>query len=272
MKIDQQTSPSSTRSRKFLIWLLFLLIFLLLTWLTIKFLPKSIQLFISIKNQGLCSINGYSTQRFNDLIQLDDKSNFKLAENIIDQGSSALNSIQKLTCLESLTILGSYQVTNIVPLSKLTNLKNLSINSTGIKNLTPLSNLTNLNNLTITNAPVNDISALASLKQLKYLNLSGTLVIDLSPISQLNNLTGLSLMNTQVIDLTPLNNLSNLQTLTLAQTRWSNMVLRNINPFTDPLWQTKVIYPEEITTLLQINPKLTIDWLGFGIQWVPGLK
>lgn len=272
METTQQTFPSDRGRWDFLVWLVFLLLLIWLTWMTIKFFPKAINSLVSSTSQTSCSANGYSAKKLGDLIQLNDKSNVKLAENILSQGSSALLNIQKLTCLESLTILGGYQVTNVTPLSKLTNLKNLSLNSTGIKNITPLRTLTKLTNLTITNASVNDITVLASIKQLKYLNLSGTLISDLSPISQLNNLTGLSLMNTQITDLTPLNNLSNLRTLTLAQTKWSKEVLQNINPFTDPSWQSKIVYPEDIAILLQINPRLKIDWLGAGIQWVPGLK
>lgn len=272
METLQQTFPSVRRRWDFLVWLIFLILLVWLTWLTIKFFPQAVNSLVSSKSQTSCLANGYSAKKLGDLIQLNDKSNLKLAENIMSQGNSALLNIQKLTCLESLTILGGYQVTSITPLSKLINLKNLSLNSTGIKNITPLRTLTKLTNLTITNAPVSDITVLALLKQLKYLNLGGTQVTDLSPISQLSNLNGLGLMNTKITDLTPLNSLTNLRTLTLAQTKWSKEVLQNINPFTDPSWQSKIVYPEDITTLLQTNPRLKIDWLGAGIQWVPGLK
>ena len=94
-------------------------------------------------------------------------------------------------------------------------MENEPINSNDISNLSPLSRLTNLTRLNLNRNSVSDISALASLTNLTWLALWDNSVSDLSPLSRLTNLTGLDLNGNGVSDISALASLTNLTWLVL---------------------------------------------------------
>ncbi|MFP4122225.1 leucine-rich repeat domain-containing protein [Coleofasciculus sp.] len=86
-----------------------------------------------------------------------------------------------------------------------------------ITDVSPLSGLTNLTVLYLHYNQITDVSALSGLTNLRRLNLSSNQITDISPLSGLTNLTGLDLSSNKIIDITPLSGLTNLRRLGLIQ-------------------------------------------------------
>ncbi|MCL2108747.1 MAG: leucine-rich repeat domain-containing protein, partial [Oscillospiraceae bacterium] len=132
---------------------------------------------------------------------------------------SDVTPISNLTNLRNLT-LGENQITDISPLSELTNLTLLGLNKNPISDISPLGHLTNLTKLGLDDVQLDNLSPLVNLTNLEYLNLSDTQIIDLSPLSELTNLNILNLRDNQISDITALEGLSNLESLVL----WGNQI------------------------------------------------
>ena len=212
------------------------------------------------------SANGYTTQRIQGLIQLDDASLLKFLTAKLIDGNQALRDIQGLTCLEKLTIFndGTNNITDLAPLSKLIRLQVLEVDGTNATDPSPLNKLTNLKNLLFANSPITNLVGIKNLTNLTSLNLSGdNRLADISALRNLVKLTFLGLSGTKIIDLSPITSLKSLKTLSLANTNWSEQVLAGVNPFADPAWQSKLVYPPEIEALFTANPTLSINWLSF---------
>jgi len=86
----------------------------------------------------------------------------------------------------------------------------LSLDRNQITDLNPLSTLTNLTNLSLNNNQIANLEPFSSLSNLTYLSLGNNQIADLNPLSTLIKLTGLSLGNNQIADLKPLSTLTNL--------------------------------------------------------------
>lgn len=119
--------------------------------------------------------------------------------------------------------LSSSQVSDLTPLSGLTNLRSLDLGCTRVSDVTPLSGLMNLRSLDLRGTQVGDVTALAGLTKLGLLGLDGTQVSDVTVLSGLTNLQTLDLEGTQVSDVTPLSGLTNLQWLGLRATQVSDV-------------------------------------------------
>ena len=91
------------------------------------------------------------------------------------------------------------------------------VNSNVLSNLSPLSNLTNLTYLDLTSNRISDISALSDLTNLTELHLGGNETIsDISALSNLTKLTRLNLWDNRISDMSALGSLSNLTHLSLS--------------------------------------------------------
>ncbi|MEP0757779.1 leucine-rich repeat domain-containing protein [Coleofasciculus sp. FACHB-T130] len=110
--------------------------------------------------------------------------------------------------------LSSNEITDLNPLSGLTNLTQLYLHNNWITDLSLLSGLTNLTQLSL-GEEINDLSPLSRLTNLTQLNLYFNKITDLSPLSGLTNLTQLDLGSNQINDLSPLTGLTNLTQLNL---------------------------------------------------------
>ncbi len=119
---------------------------------------------------------------------------------------SGLSNLKELYC-------GSTEVNDLRPLCALSNLKKLDCDSTQISDLSPLSKLNNLQKLYCSQTEVNDLSPLSGLSNLQELNCCVTEISDLSPLIGLSNLQEFNCSNTGVDDLSPLSELVNLQRL-----------------------------------------------------------
>ncbi|WP_158099071.1 leucine-rich repeat domain-containing protein [Flavonifractor sp. An100] len=145
-----------------------------------------------------------------------------------DLTNDDLKELGALSNLQSLSLRDNEAVTDLSPLSGLTDLKELNLMGTGAVDLTPLAGLTNLEDLKLANPEISDLSPLASLKNLKSLHLDdGSLtsskILVLSPLAGLTELEHLYLPSTpNYTDFSPLAGMTKLKELTMMGTRYSN--------------------------------------------------
>ncbi len=95
----------------------------------------------------------------------------------------------------------------------------LVINHASVSDISPLSGLSQLAHLNLNTNQVTDLSGLSGLSQLQYLNLFSNDVSDIAPLAGLSNLRRLQLGLNLVTDISPLSGLSLLGTLWLADNR-----------------------------------------------------
>ena len=140
-------------------------------------------------------------------------------------GVSDLSALSGMSHLKSFVLSGNTVVTDLSPLSELTELQTLEVpgywENVGI-DLTPLSGLTSLRILR-TGSNVTDLSPLSGLTELRELDLtyggyssSDSKEYDsLAPLANLTNLASLTIRNLKVSDLSPLSGLIKLRSLTI---------------------------------------------------------
>ena len=132
---------------------------------------------------------------------------------------SGLEHATNLTALEiDNTVVGidnRSTLSDLGPLTGLTNLTVLILSSHNLSNLTPLAGLTNLQELYLADNAIVDTSALSGLTNLTMLYLVDNAIVDVSPLSGLTNLTVLELQGNAVEDVSALSGLTNLTWLNL---------------------------------------------------------
>ena len=108
------------------------------------------------------------------------------------------------------------EITDVAPLTKLTQLTELYLISNEIVDVAPLANLTQLTELYLSYNQIIDVAPLANLTQLTKLNLDRNQIIDVAPLANLTQLKSLSLISNQIIDVAPLAKLTQLKSLSLG--------------------------------------------------------
>jgi formylglycine-generating enzyme required for sulfatase activity len=134
------------------------------------------------------------------------------------RGVAGLIPIRRLTGLRQLILMDT-SITNLGPLAPLTNLEELDISRTSIDDFAPLAKLANLKRLSAAMTPVADLTPISRLVKLEALDVSFTGVRALSPLASLEKLQQLDLSNTGVDDVVPLGRLTALRELNLSRTR-----------------------------------------------------
>jgi len=117
------------------------------------------------------------------------------------------------------------QISDVKPLSKLTELNELYLNVNQISDITPLSKLINLQHLELGCNEIADITPLSKLIKLQRLNLNDNKIKDTTPLSKLTKLQWLYLDNNKIANITPLSKLTKLQRLDL-----DNNKIRDLTP------------------------------------------
>ena len=136
---------------------------------------------------------------------------------------SDLSPLSGLTNLRTLSLSGN-SISDVSALSNLTNLTVLDLNDNSISNVSPLSGLTNLRTLLLSDNSISDVSALSALT-----NLTGTLALgdnsisDVSALSNLTNVAELWLNDNSISDVSALSNLANLRDLYLYDNSISDL-------------------------------------------------
>jgi len=110
-------------------------------------------------------------------------------------------------------------ITSLAGIENLVNLRTLGLHNTPygtITDLTPLTALTQLEWLSFEGGNVSDITPLAGLTNLEHLNLRSNNITNIAPLSNLVNLEVLGLGRNNITDLAPLSNLENLTWLEIS--------------------------------------------------------
>ena len=110
---------------------------------------------------------------------------------------------------------GSLGIRTISGLEYARNLQTLGLRLNYVSDISPLSGLTELEYLVLHKNPVGDLSPLSGLTKLNYLNLNETQTTDVSALSTLTNLRDLILFYNEVHDVSPLLSLRSLTHLDL---------------------------------------------------------
>ena len=101
-------------------------------------------------------------------------------------------------------------------IKKMTYIKELLISGNEITDLSPLSGLTNLRMLEVDNNEITDLSPISGLTNLEFLSILYSKITDLSPISGLTNLSSLYIRSEKKItDISPLSGLRNIRTISI---------------------------------------------------------
>ncbi len=136
---------------------------------------------------------------------------------------SDLSPISTLTQLENL-YLGNNNISDLSPIQNLINLKQLTIGANPISDVTVLKNFPNLDTLDLSETNV-DISVVTLLPKLDYLNLDSANITskDLVAVSSLKNLLYLHLNDNDLTDVSALSKLVNLKQLLLEDNHVTNL-------------------------------------------------
>jgi internalin A len=118
--------------------------------------------------------------------------------NLSEGGISDLKPLSGLTELTNLD-LGSNKISDLKPLSGLTKLTDLILYNNKISDLKPLSGLTKLTHLNLNINKISNVKPLAGLSQLKIIYIQNNKISDPKPLSKLK-LDSICLANNKIID------------------------------------------------------------------------
>ena len=150
---------------------------------------------------------GASDSQIEDLTGLEHAINLKWID-IPRNNISNLKPLTDLTQLERLS-LWENPISDLSPIASLTQLESLDLGGCQVSDIAPLANLTQLEWLTLHwNHLIEDITPLANLTRLTHLRLSGNRIVDVNSLANLTMLEALWIDNNQIIDYSPLAGLS----------------------------------------------------------------
>lgn len=136
---------------------------------------------------------------------------------------SGLTNLETLYCEEQSGGNSTVYVSEGQDLSKMANLRSLTLNGYQIGDLSPLTTLPSLEHLALRDIQINsNLTSLGKMNNLSNLELvrcypTGLGGFDLSPLGSLSNLTMLNISESRIEDLSPLNGLTNLWQLILNE-------------------------------------------------------
>ena len=154
------------------------------------------------------------------------------------------------------------RISDITPVSGLTNLNYLSLGGNQISDISAVTGLTNLTILWLYGNQINDISAVAGLTNLNTLSMGSNRISDISAVAGLTNLTDLSLYDNQISDISAVAGLTNLTNLSLFSNQIETMDLSSSdlssldtfhiawNPLANVLLNNAVLHQTSLSTLL----------------------
>lgn len=180
------------------------------------------------------------------------------------------NQISDLTPLSGLSDLRflwlhENQVSDLSPLSGLDNLEGLFIDRNHINSVEALRRLTRLAHLHMNNNQTSDLSPLSGLTNLEQLALTNNDVSDISPLGGLTELTHLYLEVSRISDISPLSELKNLEVLYLSAGQINDVTpLYGLNNLTDLRLMGNPLSPEQIENLRSELPATQIDIFDSG--------
>ena len=163
---------------------------------------------------------------------------------------------------------GNTFMQNLMPVSRLTNLRSLNISNTEIGFLQPIQGLANLESLNISHTYISDLRPLQDMGNLKYLNIMNTPVNDFLPLMNDNNLEVIYADSTninpsQIIVLKESQRQVHVIYQTDALTTWWNIL--------DPIWQAifrnAIGIQDETPNALNLQRIVDLQELEIGVEF-----
>jgi Leucine-rich repeat (LRR) protein len=151
--------------------------------------------------------------------------------------------LHQLTMLSQINIEGNDNITSLVPLAKLTNLKEIQASGTSISDISPLSELKDLKILSCSSTRVSSLLPLQSLVQLEKLDFSNTLLDSLDGLNTLSRLQILQIDRTSVDNLQPVINCMDLRIIYCDNTKVGKV---DIDKFLDSHHNCLVIFQSNL--------------------------
>jgi len=137
----------------------------------------------------------------------------------INSGTPRVANLEGMQHLGGLTVFtASFQeISDLAPLSTLTNLMSLNLLGNRVNDITPLRNMTNMRDLNLGGNPIGSISNyLVHMRDLEILVLSGNNLTTLVGLQNLTNLRSLNLNGNQISSVIQLANMQNLEVLSIS--------------------------------------------------------
>lgn len=128
----------------------------------------------------------------------------------------ALKLITKITDVD---VSNNEDITNINPLSELSELRSLDCSNTKVSDISPIRNHNKIKELNISNTKVTDISNLKYANVVQSFKADNLNIADISIVTFFDDLTNLSLSHTNVNDISPIAECKNLSSLNLSHTK-----------------------------------------------------
>ncbi|MDB9525262.1 CHAT domain-containing protein [Oscillatoria sp. CS-180] len=139
----------------------------------------------------------------------------------LDLTNRQIIDLSPLASLTQLTILyaGQNQISDINPLTDLVNLTELHLPNNTITDISPIAQLSRLDTLYLDNNEIQDISAVSDLRSLTVLYANNNRIQSLDSVTNLTHLTQLFVAHNQISNLTPLTDLERLAYLNVGHNR-----------------------------------------------------
>ena len=106
----------------------------------------------------------------------------------LDDAHPTTEQLHQIINLQELDLSGNIYMQNLIPVSRLTNLKHLNIAHTEINFLQPIQGLANLESLNISHTYVENLEALHDMTNLRTLDISHTPITNLTPLTNDRNI------------------------------------------------------------------------------------
>ena len=176
--------------------------------------------------------------------------------------SNAISDLSPLSNLTNLTELDldRNSISNISPLSGLTRLTELDIGFNSISDVSALSGMTSLEALGLGFNSISDVSVLSGMTSLEVLDLSGNSISDVSVLSGLTSLEVLNLSGNSITDVSALSGLTRLRELSLALNSISDV--SSLSGLTRLTWLS--LDGNSISDVSALSGMTSLDVLGLG--------
>ncbi len=162
--------------------------------------------------------------------------------------------LHQIINLQELDLSGNTFMQNLMPVSRLTNLRSLNISHTEIGFLQPIQGLANLQSLDISHTYINDLKPLQDMGNLRYLNIMNTPVTDLSALSnddriEVINADSTAIDKSQVVALKE----SQRQVIVVYQTEALKTWWNGLNPIWQAIFRNAIATPSEMPDALELQ-------------------
>ena len=182
---------------------------------------------------------------------------------LINQDITDLTGLEYAINLKDLVLVDPSEthngISDLTPISGLTQLEYLNIGGKNLSDLSPIANLTNIKGLALGNSPITDLSPIANLTQLEGISFIDYAPFDnISVLADMENLIGVSMWGPRFRDMSPLANLPNIELIDLCGNEISEIPslknapkLRELYVFGNNVSDVSIL--QELTNLERLN-------------------